>query len=235
MEELDLKELFNLFWSKKVQIIIIVLIFSIIGFIYTIVFTTPMYSSYTTLVLASSGNENLNSNTSITATEITINSKLVSTYSEIVKSKNILREVIQNLGIDIEEDTLRKNVSVNARKDTELIEITVRNEQAASAARIANEIAEVFMKKVKEIYSIDNVQIVDVAEISDSPSNINHVKDIIIFAFIGVVVSIGYVLISNMLDTTIKTVEDIEKEYDLPVLVSIPMIEDLGEERRSRR
>ena len=139
------------------------------------------------------------------------------------------------LGIDIEEDTLRKNISVNARKDTELIEITVRNEQAASAARIANEIAEVFMKKVKEIYSIDNVQIVDVAEISDSPSNINHVKDIIIFAFIGAVVSIGYVLISNMLDTTIKTVEDIEKEYDLPVLVSIPMIEDLGEERRSRR
>ena len=79
------------------------------------------------------------------------------------------------------------------------------------------------------------MQIVDVAEISDSPSNINHVKDIIIFAFIGAVVSIGYVLISNMLDTTIKTVEDIEKEYDLPVLVSIPMIEDLGEERRSRR
>ena len=93
MEELDLKELFNLFWSKKIQIIIIILIFSIIGFIYTILFTTPMYSSYTTLVLASSGNENLNSNTSITATEITINSKLVSTYSEIVRNRYWRRHI----------------------------------------------------------------------------------------------------------------------------------------------
>lgn len=48
MEELDLKELFNIFWSKKVAIILIVLIFIVIGVIYTIGFTVPMYSSSTT-------------------------------------------------------------------------------------------------------------------------------------------------------------------------------------------
>ena len=32
MEELDLKELFNIFWNKKVQIILIVLIFTLIHF-----------------------------------------------------------------------------------------------------------------------------------------------------------------------------------------------------------
>ena len=30
MEELDLKQLFNIFWSKKVQIILIVLIFIVL-------------------------------------------------------------------------------------------------------------------------------------------------------------------------------------------------------------
>ena len=235
MEELNLKELFNVFWSRKLQIILILLIFFVLGIIYTVAFTVPMYSSSTTLVLASAGSENINTNTSITATEITINSKLVSTYSEIVKSKNILREVILNLGINIEEDSLRKNVSVSALKGTELIEITVKNEQGNLAARIANEIAEVFISKVKELYSIDNVQIVDEAEIAESPSNINPIKDIVIFVFIGIVVSVAYVLIANMLDTTIKTAEDIEANYDIPVLASIPMIEDLEYERRSRR
>ena len=80
-----------------------------------------------------------------------------------------------------------------------------------------------FTAKVKEIYSIENVQVVDKAEISYTPSNINHKKDIIIFAFIGAVVSIIYVLVSNMLDTTVKTAEEIEKEFKLPVIASIPI------------
>ncbi len=225
MEELDLKELFNLFWSKKAAIILIILIFIVIGVIYTMGFTTPMYSSSTTLVLATSGNNDTNTNTTITATEITVNSKLVSTYSELVKSKNILRQVISNLGIKVDEDNLRKNITVSSVKDTELIEITVKNENPAYSAQIANEIAKVFTEKVKEIYNIDNVQIVDEAEVSDAPSNINHKKDVVIFAFIGMVVAVCYVLVANMLDTTVKTAEDIEKGFKVPVLASIPIYE----------
>lgn len=225
MEELDLKELFNLFWSKKAAIILIILIFIVIGVIYTMGFTTPMYSSSTTLVLATSGNNDTNTNTTITATEITVNSKLVSTYSELVKSKNILRQVISNLGIKVDEDNLRKNITVSSVKETELIEITVKNENPAYSAQIANEIAKVFTEKVKEIYNIDNVQIVDEAEVSDAPSNINHKKDVVIFAFIGIVVAVCYVLVANMLDTTVKTAEDIEKGFKVPVLASIPIYE----------
>ena len=225
MEELDLKELFNLFWSKKAAIILIILIFMVIGVIYTIGFTIPMYSSSTTLVLATSGNNDTNTNTTITATEITVNSKLVSTYSGLVKSKNILRQVISNLGIKVDEDNLRKNITVSSVKDTELIEITVKNENPAYSAQIANEIAKVFTEKVKEIYNIDNVQIVDEAEVSDAPSNINHKKDVVIFAFIGMVVAVCYVLVANMLDTTVKTAEDIEKGFKVPVLASIPIYE----------
>ena len=58
MEELDLKELFEIFWSKKVQIILIILIFAVIGIIYTMGFVTPVYTSSTTLVLATSTGDN---------------------------------------------------------------------------------------------------------------------------------------------------------------------------------
>ena len=221
MEEIDLKELLGLFWSKKTQIILIVLIFMLLGVIYTIGFITPKYSASTTLVLASNNNQ-ATANT-ITATDITVNSKLVSTYSEIVKSKNIIRKVISNLGIKLDEDELRKNVTVSSVKDTELIEITVTNENPSYSAKIANEIAKVFIAKIKEIYNIENIQIVDEAEVETEPSNIHHQKDIIIFTFIGIVVAAGYVLIANMLDTTIKTAEEVEKEFKIPVLATIPL------------
>ena len=221
MEELDLKELFGIFWKRKLQIILIILIFIVLGVIYTVAFATPMYSSSTSLVLASS-NSNQKTNT-ITATDITVNSKLVSTYSELVKSKNVLSQVKENLNIDINEDSLRNNVTVSSVKDTELIKITVTTKEPNYSAKIANEIAKVFTEKVKEFYNIDNVQVVDQAEVSNVPSNINHKKDVIIFAFIGVAVAVVYVLIANMLDTTIKTAEDIEKEFKLPVVASIPI------------
>ena len=239
MEELDLKELFNLFWNKKLQIILIVLIFIVLGVIYTVGFTTPMYTSSTTLLLAGTEKQEGQAQTtnSITATDITINSNLVSTYSELVKSKNVLSQVISNLGIDINEDELRKNISVTAVKDTELIEIAVTTQNPEYAPRIANETAKVFIQKVAEFYNINNVHIVDEAELSQEPSNINHQKDIIIFAFIGLVVAVVYVLIANMLDTTIKTAEEIEKYFKVPVLASIPVcdLEGALDKRRGGR
>ena len=227
MEELDIKELFEIFWHKKAQIILLILIFMVSGLIYSVGFVTPMYTSSTTLVLV--GTESANDaetqqTESITPTDITINSKLVSTYRELVKSKSILGQVISNLGIQIDEEELRKHIEVTAVEDTELIEISVSDENPTYAAKIANEIANVFREKIAgEIYKINNVYIVDQAEVASEPSNVNHVKNVVIFAFIGAIVAVMYVLIANMLDTTIKTQEDIEKMIKIPVLASIPM------------
>lgn len=222
MEEIDLKELLSLFWSKKTQIILIVLIFMLIGVIYTVGFVTPKYTSSTTLLLATSENSTDKSST-ITTTDVTLNSKLVSTYSALVQSKSVLRQVISNLGIKISEDELKNNITVTQEKDTEIIKISVSNTNANTAEKVANEVAKVFTEKIQEIYKINNVQIVDTAEIETEPSNINHPKDVMIFTFIGIVVAAGYVLIMNMLDTTVKTAEEVEKELKIPVLATIPL------------
>lgn len=222
MEEIDLKEIFIMFWNRRVQLLLIVAAFFIIGFVYTMGFVTPEYTSSTTLVLAQINAEKATTD-AITASDITLNSKLVSTYSELIKSKKVLREVISNLGINVKEETLRNGITVNAVKNTELIKITVTNKNAEVSAKVANEIAKVFEKQVAEIYNINNVHVVDEAEVATAPSNINHTKDILMFIAIGIVVAVAYVFILNMLDTTIKSVEEVEKLLDLPVIASIPM------------
>ena len=221
-EELDLKEMITLFWNKKVKIFLIVAIFIAIGVIYTVGFVTPVYTSSTTLLLAKSESSADKTDT-ITATDITLNSKLVSTYSTLVQSKSVLRQVISNLEMNLDEEVLKKNVTVTQEKDTEIIRISVTNEDATTAEKLANETAKVFMQKVSEIYKINNVQIVDQAEVSTSPSNVNHVKDVFVFACIGIVLSVIYVIIANMLDTTIKSAEEVEKNFKVPVLASIPL------------
>lgn len=224
MEELDLKELFNIFWQRKLEIITIILILMIIGAVYTYALLKPKYTSYTTLLLTQvNSSSEAENNTSITQTDLTLNSNLVSTYSEIIKRDAVLKEVIDDLNIkSLTEEGLRNNIKVSAISDTEIIKIEVTNENPNYAEMIANKIAEVFSEKITDIYKINNVYILDKAQVSETPSNINHAKDIIIFAFIGVVIACGYVLLANMLDNTVKTEADIEKLTGLTVLATIP-------------
>ena len=222
MEEIDLVELLKMFWRKKILIILITILFIGIGYIYTTRFITPMYTSTTTLVLASN-NEKNKSNTTSTAAEVAVNTKLVSTYSELIKSQKVLREVVADTGINITEEQLKKQISIESVSSTSLINISVEDKIPENSSKIANEIANVFTKKVAEIYNINNVQIVNQAEIPQGPSNINHKKDIVIFGLVGLLVSITYIIIANMLDTTIKSSEELDDIFGLPILASIPM------------
>lgn len=233
MEELSLKELFDLFMSKIFQILIIVIVFIGIGVVYTLGFVEPKYSAKTTLVLASAGGSETSN--AITTTDVNLNSKLVSTYSEIVRSDAVVGTVITNLNLNMKYNELKKQISVSAVEDADIIRITVTNEDADEAAKIANEIAKVFSDKIKELYKINNINVLDQAIPNYTPSNINHTKDVIIFAFIGVVISVAYVLIANMLDTTIKSTEDIEKGFGIPVLVSIPLIDNITNVKGGKR
>ena len=206
MEELDLKELFFMFWNKKLEIILITLMFVAVGIGYSYFFVKPEYTSTTSLVLAQSSSSGQTGDGAISATDLTMNSKLVSTYSELIKRKAILGQVCENLNIS----------------DSNIQELRGKIKVPNKAAAIANEIAKVFGEKIVEIYNISNVYLLDRAEANAVPSNINHMKDVVIFAFIGLVIAAVYVLIANMLDNTIKTEQDVEATTELLVLSSIP-------------
>lgn len=236
MEEIDLKELLQMFWEKKIQIILVIAIFAVLGVIYSLTLVTPKYQASTTLLLATnSAPNNAGGDSSITTTDVTLNSKLVSTYSKLVKSNKLVRTVISNLSLKMDEEELKKSVSVTAAEDTEVIEITVKNTDPVLATKIANEIAKVFIENIKEFYGVENVHVVDAAEVPQLPYNVNHTKDVIIFAFIGAVIAVMYVLLTNMLDTTIKSEEDIEKNFKLTVLATMPLYDGTEYKRRGKK
>lgn len=227
MEELDLKELISMFLEKKLLIILVIIIFAIMGAIYTLKFIVPEYEASISLVLVQLGTETTTDSTSsISTTDITINSKLVENYREIAKSRVVADTVKQNLNLDIPTSEIQENISVNSISDTELIRVTVTNKDPKLAFDIATEFAKVFADKVEGLYNIRNVHILDEAQIPQEPCNIHLSKNVLIFAFVGAILVFGYVLLVNMLDTTVKSDVDIEKALKLPVLASIALTDD---------
>ena len=225
MEELNLKQLINIIWNGKKYIIITIILSLLLGIGYSYFLVTPKYESSTTLVLAKAEEKVSNEiSTGITQTDLNLNKNLVSTYREL-RSKTVIRQVMDNLKItDLKENTLRNNVSVSSVKDTELIEITVRDVNPERATNIANEIAKVFTVQVAEIYNINNVHVIDKAEVNNVPYNVHHTKDIVVIALIGAILSIACIIILSLLDTTVKTQEDVEKVTGMIILAEIPEI-----------
>ena len=121
MEELDIMELLYALKNKIVYIIVTVLIFAVLGFVYSKFLITPMYKSSTSFVLSKSTESTTQSGTTvsegITQSDVTLNSKLVSTYSEIIKSKTIAKEVMQSLGLDMSVGEFRSRVTVSSKSE----------------------------------------------------------------------------------------------------------------------
>lgn len=223
MEEIDLKELISMFMKRKILIILVVIIFALIGAIYTVKFITPTYQSTTRLLLVQTGEKsNVNENTgSITTTDITLNSKLVNNYREIARCEAVLSKVIQNLNLDVTYQELKSMTSVSVTTDTEILQLTVEYTDPEMACNIAKEIANVFIETVNHYYKLDNLNVLDEAKVNTTPSNVHLAKNIVIFAFVGGILVSGYILLINMLDTTVKSDTDIERALEVPVLASI--------------
>ena len=219
MEEIDLKEMFDYFRGKVIWILVACIFAVIIGNTYTLLRRVPMYKSNTTIVLVSE-HQNEGYNTS----ELQLNKNLVSTYSEIIKSRKVLEPVLNNLNLDYSYGALKSNVSVSSVTNTEIIKIAVADKDPEVATKIADEIAKVFTEEIQKIYKINNVSIVDTAVADTKPYNVSFVKDNAIYIAIALVLSCGIIFICFYFDTTIKTSEDIENKLGLTVVGTVPMV-----------
>lgn len=218
-EYMDMKKILNIISSKKIFIALIILLSLVMSYFYSYYYKKPQYNSSVTVLLT--GDE-AQGEKQVTQTDLNLNSGLISTYGSIAKSANVLSKVIENLGLDISVRNLQKNLTVAEIKNTQFLKITVENQNPETAMKIANEISTVFVEQIKTIYNIQNINIIDTAEISNTPCNINHIKDMAIALMAGIFTSGVLILILYILDDTIKSEKDIPVNLKLETIGTIP-------------
>ena len=216
MEEINLSEVYSYFKTKILWILLAVVIIIILGNVFTLVTRTPLYQSNTTIVLVGE------SKSGYSQTESQLNQNLIGTYSQIIKSRKVLNQVIKNLDLKMTADELAQYITTSSVEETEIIKITVDNPDAKEARKITNEVASVFAKEIKDIYNLENVEIIDKAELAKAPYNVNYIKDNIIYLVIGLVLSFGVVFVMYYFDTSIKSSDVVEDKLGLTVIGIVP-------------
>ena len=226
MEEINIKELLN-YIKEKIWIVGIALVLSVTtSLIYTGIIKQPIYKSSTTYVLISDS-----SNEGITTSEVTLNEKLIATYKEIIKSRNILEKVINNLKLDMTTQELARTISVEQVSTSSMIKITVANEDPETAKSIAETIGYEFSKEIESLYKISNLGLVDKALTPTIPSNRSNTKEIVMINGGAIAASIMIIFMLFYFDNTIKDQEQVEEKTNLPVLGSVPLVSKKKEDK----
>lgn len=222
MEELNLIELLRYYLKRLPIILAILLLVTLTTFVYVKNFKVPLYHGTTTIILVQKQSDEIISNTM--QSELTINEKLVSTYTQIIKSRRVLEQVINNLNLDIKTSELSEKITVSSVKETSIIKIMVSDRNNNLAVSIANNLASVFKNEISKIYNLENISVIDEAIVENTPYNINTAKQLIVSFGVTLVLTCAVIFVIYYFDNKVKNKKEIETKLNLPVLGEIPIV-----------
>ena len=222
---IDLGELVSALWSRIHIILLAGIVTAFAAFAFTQLFITPQYMSTTSIyILTKSGSEG-----GVTTIDLQTGTQLTQDYMELTKSRNALEKVIATLNLDMTVDDLRDSITTANPENTRIMTIEVENEDPEMARDIADTLRETASSMIKDIMDINAVNTIEDANLPVAPSSPSTMRNTLMGALIGIVISAGIIVLITLLDDTIKTPEDVENYLGLNVLTSIPIQE--GEEK----
>lgn len=229
---IDLMELFSALWAKKTIIILSAVFMALVAFVGTKMFVTPKYTSVTKLFVMT---KNDDTSASATYTDLQTGSMLTKDYMELVKSRPVLEKTISKLKLDVEPEELAEMITTETPTDTRIMSISVTDDDPKEAKQIADTLRKAVSVQITEIMNADSVNTVEEGNLPTSPSSPNVKKNMMLGALLGLVISMGFIVLISILDDTVKTPDDVEKYLGLNVLTSIPIKEGSSAPKRAKQ
>ncbi|MEB6259910.1 Wzz/FepE/Etk N-terminal domain-containing protein [Staphylococcus haemolyticus] len=214
----DFTKIWGIIQKNWKLLVLLPIAFLLISLIYTFLIASPKYEASTQVLV----NEKEKSD-NMQAQQVQSNIQLVNTYSEIVKSPRILDEVAKEHK-EYSSSQLNKMVSVNTEAQSQILNISVKENSPKKSEQLTNDVAKVFKKEIPVIMNVDNVSVLSSAEGTATKVSPKAIVNIIGSLLLGLVLAIIVIAFKEVFDKRIRTEEDVEKELQIPVLGSIPKI-----------
>lgn len=234
-EQIDIKRMIEVVLDRIVSIVVLTIIFGLASYALSEFFLVKKYDSSVTMVVNNEmAPEDIGPNAAITtetktySSDITASQLLVPTCIEIIKSDAILEQVSTDIQMTTSQKysayKIRRMLTVEEVPNTYIIKIEVLDSERDMAREIANSIGRITEENMQNYIPRSSIKVVDRAKVSSTPASPNVRNNTILGALLGFVLSISFILLKELFDVRVKSVDDLVSSFELPVLGTIPEI-----------
>ena len=221
-------------------IILATVVMGLLFFMYSRFVIAPMYSTSTMIYVqnySSSQRESANDKSSTTkkadddTAKKTTNEENQKIYPADISASANLAEICVTLLKNSDEMTALYDgctVNVNVTDGTFFITITVDGTDAQKCANVANQLAEKAAEVYNSKFSYGQIGTLRQAKVPSAPYAPSNTKNMLIGAAIGLIASCLISILIELIDTTIKSEDDIQDIYGIPIFAEIPDFENQG-------
>ena len=201
--EIDLLELIFVLKEKWWMILAAGVLGFVLAAAFSVFFITPQYQSTSQMYVLSK--------------ETTLNS-----LADMIQSRPVLEEVIEKLGLNINYKQLRKKLKVDNPLDTRILSLTVTDPDPENAKEIVNQIAVSSSKYIGDLMEVVPPKIIEFGIAPEEKTGPSIKKNALMGAILGIFLISGIIIAIELLDDSVKSEEDLEKNLKLTILASLP-------------
>lgn len=171
-----------------------------------------------------------------TVSDIALSEKLVDTYMVILKSHHVLDKVsdrINEQSVNYTVDELSGMISVGTVEETEVFQVSVSSYSKEHSKIIADAISQIAPDEIIRVVKAGAVEIVDNAELPSTYSSPNISRNTIIGIVLGFIFACAFSLVLELMNTSVKSRDDLVETFDYPVLVVVPNLDPRSKSSKS--
>lgn len=215
--EIDLLDLLSFYWARKWLIIAAFLTGAIIVGLVTFYLITPRYTATSKLYMVSASSDSI-----VDLTDLNIGTSLSTDYEQLLQVRPIFEEVIEKEKLPYTYEQLLGMVTISTITDTRILTISVESTKPDEAMRIANRLANLATTELPRLMDTSKPNVAEEAIFPEEKSSPSLSKNVVIGALVGMVLVLVVLTFFYMTDDTMKSAEDVEKEFGIMPLTVIP-------------
>lgn len=212
---IDFEELYYLF-KKRWWIVILITMITISIAIKKVSSLQPSYYASGQVILSKS--EKIMEYYS--KEELEYYSKFISTYREVIKIDGSIEKLFNKKNIEIDPNILVSGLNISQGSNIPLFTLSYTSNSDKDLKKIIDIIRDDLISRAKD--TISNCYPSKIGEVTVSTIYPDKKKLPIIAFVVGVVISIGLILVLDYFDDRIVSKKQLEKIIDIPILADIP-------------
>lgn len=167
-------------------------------------------------VLAKQDESASNLNASLTASQLVAND-----VATLLKSDRVRDLAARDLGV---KSLAGFEISVTSETTSRVLSVSVTGDDSKQVAELANSLAQNVSGVAQDVMQIEAVNVINLADAPTLPSGPSRMLYIVVALFAGLLMAIAIVVITDMLNTKVRSADEVEELLGIPVIGRIPAV-----------